>query len=124
MKHDPSREPAGASSEPLRIGFQVWGQFVSWEDLMASGARVDELGFDSLWSNDHLLPVAGGADEAKEIDRGPVWDGWMTLMGWATRTAQVSLGCMVSGVGYRNPALLVKMATALDHATEPRPSRC
>jgi alkanesulfonate monooxygenase SsuD/methylene tetrahydromethanopterin reductase-like flavin-dependent oxidoreductase (luciferase family) len=27
------------------------------------------------------------------------------------------MGCLVSGGGYRNPGLLVKMATALDHAT-------
>jgi alkanesulfonate monooxygenase SsuD/methylene tetrahydromethanopterin reductase-like flavin-dependent oxidoreductase (luciferase family) len=32
------------------------------------------------------------------------------------------MGCLVSGAGYRNPALLVKMATALDHATGARGS--
>jgi alkanesulfonate monooxygenase SsuD/methylene tetrahydromethanopterin reductase-like flavin-dependent oxidoreductase (luciferase family) len=101
----------------LRIGFQVWGQFVDWDQLMDIGRRIDALGFAGLWSNDHLLPVAGGGAEAVEIARGPVWDGWMTLMGWAPLTRQVRLGCLVSGVGYRNPTLLVKMATALDHAT-------
>ena len=30
------------------------------------------------------------------------------------------MGCLVSGAGYRNPGLLVKMATALDHATDGR----
>ena len=38
----------------LRIGFQVWGQFVDWSELMAIGREIDELGFDELWSNDHL----------------------------------------------------------------------
>jgi alkanesulfonate monooxygenase SsuD/methylene tetrahydromethanopterin reductase-like flavin-dependent oxidoreductase (luciferase family) len=101
----------------LRIGFQVWGQHVSWDELMAMGQRIDALGFDSLWSNDHLLPVAGGGPVALEVDRGPVWDGWMTLAGWAGRTRLVRLGCLVSGVAYREPPLLVRMATALDHAS-------
>jgi len=84
------------------------------------GRHIDELGFDSLWSNDHLLPVAGGGPVALEVDRGPVWDGWMTLAGWAERTERVTLGCLVSGAAYRNPGLLVRMATALDHASRGR----
>jgi len=102
------------------MGFQVWGQYVSWADLMEMGRRIDELGFDSLWSNDHLLPVAGGGPEALELERGPVWDGWMTLAGWAERTERVTLGCLVSGAPYRNPGLLVRMVTALDHASRGR----
>jgi alkanesulfonate monooxygenase SsuD/methylene tetrahydromethanopterin reductase-like flavin-dependent oxidoreductase (luciferase family) len=101
----------------MRLGFQVWGQYVTWGELMAAGRRIDELGFDSLWSNDHFLPVAGGGPAALELDHGPVWDGWMTLAGWAERTRRVTLGCLVSGAAYRNPGLLVRMATALDHAT-------
>lgn len=120
MSRDRPTEYSGAASSPLRIGFQVWGQYVDWTELMEVGRRIDALGFDGLWSNDHLLPVAGGGDEALEIEQGPVWDGWMTLMGWAALTSTVSLGCLVSGVGYRNPTLLVKMATALDHASDGR----
>lgn len=99
----------------LGMGFQVWGQFVSWERLMETGRLIDELGFESLWSNDHLLPVRGGGEAPVELMHGPVFDGWMTLMGWSSRTRRVTLGCMVSSVAYRSPALLVKMATALDH---------
>ena len=105
----------GEAREELGIGFQVWGQFVTWEHLMETGKLIDELGFDSLWSNDHLLPVGGAGDEPEELPQGPVWDGWMTLMGWSARTIRVTLGCLVSSVSYRSPALLVKMATALDH---------
>jgi alkanesulfonate monooxygenase SsuD/methylene tetrahydromethanopterin reductase-like flavin-dependent oxidoreductase (luciferase family) len=106
---------AASSSGGLQLGFQVWGQHASWDELMAVGRRIDELGFAGLWSNDHLLPVAGGGAEALEGERGPVIDGWMTLMGWAARTRRVTLGCLVSSVSYRHPSILVKMATALDH---------
>jgi alkanesulfonate monooxygenase SsuD/methylene tetrahydromethanopterin reductase-like flavin-dependent oxidoreductase (luciferase family) len=44
----------------------------------------------------------------------------MTLAGWAERSTRVTLGCMVSGAAYRNPGLLVRMATALDHASAGR----
>jgi alkanesulfonate monooxygenase SsuD/methylene tetrahydromethanopterin reductase-like flavin-dependent oxidoreductase (luciferase family) len=104
----------------LRIGFQVWSQYVTWQELMLIGREIDELGFDELWSNDHLLPqAAGGVGALGELD-GPVFEGWSILFGWAGLTRQARMGCLVSGGGYRNPGLLVKMATALDHATDGR----
>jgi alkanesulfonate monooxygenase SsuD/methylene tetrahydromethanopterin reductase-like flavin-dependent oxidoreductase (luciferase family) len=108
--------PAGR----LRIGFQVWGNHVRWDELMAVGREIDELGFDDLWSNDHFMPPIPGADgQVGQLD-GPVFEGWSTLFGWAGITRRVRMGCLVSGAGYRNPALLVKMVTALDHATDGR----
>jgi alkanesulfonate monooxygenase SsuD/methylene tetrahydromethanopterin reductase-like flavin-dependent oxidoreductase (luciferase family) len=104
----------------LRIGFQAWGQHVSWADLMAVGAEIDRLGFDELWSNDHFLPLAPGAEGAVGDIEGPVFEGWAILFGWAAVTARARMGCLVSGAGYRNPVLLVKMASALDHATDGR----
>jgi alkanesulfonate monooxygenase SsuD/methylene tetrahydromethanopterin reductase-like flavin-dependent oxidoreductase (luciferase family) len=95
----------------MKIGFQVWGQFAAWDELMAAGERIDQLGFDGLWSNDHMMPsTVDGAT-------GPVFEGWMTLAAWAERTRRVTLGCLVSSVSYRSPTILVKMATALDHAS-------
>jgi alkanesulfonate monooxygenase SsuD/methylene tetrahydromethanopterin reductase-like flavin-dependent oxidoreductase (luciferase family) len=109
----PRPEPA----EPIRIGFQVWGQSVSWTDLMAAGERVEALGFASLFANDHLMPILGDADGPVLGARGPVFEGWMTLASWAPRATHIPLGVMVCGVGYRNVGLTVKMATALDHAS-------
>ena len=101
----------------LRIGFQVWGQYVGWPEIMAIGAEIDAMGFDELWSNDHFTPLASGTDGADGGLVGPVFEGWSILFGWAGITQRARMGCLVSGAGYRNPALLVKMATALDHAT-------
>jgi alkanesulfonate monooxygenase SsuD/methylene tetrahydromethanopterin reductase-like flavin-dependent oxidoreductase (luciferase family) len=84
---------------------------------MAAGAEIEAAGFDELWSNDHLMPVAPGADAPLEGLEGPVFEGWSVLFGWAAATTRARLGCLVSAAGYRNPAILVKAATALDHAS-------
>ena len=105
-----------ASEEPLQIGFQVWAQNVSWPDLMAAASDIEARGFDSLWSNDHFFPIAGYELEVNRGLEGPIFEGWMTLAGFVARTRRIRLGCMVSAAGYRNPALLVKMASTLDHA--------
>ena len=97
----------------MDIGLQVWGQFVEWDELMEAGKLIERLGFSSLWSNDHFYPSFGAED-------GPVLEGWITLAGWAVLTEQIPLGCMVTGAAYRNPALLVKMATTVDRASHGR----
>ncbi len=107
-------------ADPIRIGFQVWGQAATWDELMEAGERVESLGFASLFANDHLMPILGDADGPVLGSSGPVFEGWMTLGAWAARTSRVPLGMMVCGVGYRNLGLTVKMATALDHASAGR----
>ena len=102
--------------KPLQIGFQVWAQNVSWPDLMAAASDIEARGFDSLWSNDHFFPIAGYELEVNPDLEGPIFEGWMTLAGFVARTRRIKVGCMVSAAGYRNPALLVKMASTLDHA--------
>jgi alkanesulfonate monooxygenase SsuD/methylene tetrahydromethanopterin reductase-like flavin-dependent oxidoreductase (luciferase family) len=101
----------------IGLGFQVWSQFTTWEALMAAARSIDEHDFEALYANDHLMPVASAASRAPSGEHGPVLEGWMVLAGWAAVTRRVRLGCLVSGAGYRNPGLLVKMATALDHAS-------
>ena len=112
--------PRSAPADPIRIAFQIWGQSASWAELMRAGERVEALGFASLFANDHLMPILGDADGPVLGSTGPVFEGWMTLGAWAARTTRVPLGVMVCGVGYRNVALTVKMATALDHASAGR----
>jgi alkanesulfonate monooxygenase SsuD/methylene tetrahydromethanopterin reductase-like flavin-dependent oxidoreductase (luciferase family) len=99
----------------IRIGFQVWGQAVSWPELATTARDIERLGFDSLWSNDHLCLAAGPDAAAPDAPDGPFLEGWMTLAGFAAETQAIPLGVLVSGAGYRNPGLLVKQATALDH---------
>jgi F420-dependent oxidoreductase-like protein len=92
----------------LRFGILAWPQYTDWESLERVGRRVDELGYDSLWTWDHLYPIVGDPN-------GPIFEGWLTLAAWAEVTSRVSLGLMVGANTFRNPALVAKMATHLDH---------
>jgi alkanesulfonate monooxygenase SsuD/methylene tetrahydromethanopterin reductase-like flavin-dependent oxidoreductase (luciferase family) len=80
---------------------------------MAAGATVDAMEFDQLWAWDHLCPLHGRAT-------GPIFEPLMTLAGWSAVTSRATLGLMVAANTFRNPALLVKMITTLDHMTSGR----
>jgi alkanesulfonate monooxygenase SsuD/methylene tetrahydromethanopterin reductase-like flavin-dependent oxidoreductase (luciferase family) len=86
----------------------VWPQYTKWPSLRDAGAAVDRLGFDALWTWDHLYPIVGDPE-------GPGFEGYMVLAGWAPVTQRATLGLLVGANTFRNPALVVKMVTALDH---------
>jgi alkanesulfonate monooxygenase SsuD/methylene tetrahydromethanopterin reductase-like flavin-dependent oxidoreductase (luciferase family) len=104
----------------IGIGFQVWGQAVTWPELAETARRIEALGFTSLWSNDHFYPPTGAAARTPDAPAGPFLEGWMTLAGFIGVTSRIPVGVLVSGAGYRNPGLLVKMATAADHISAGR----
>jgi F420-dependent oxidoreductase-like protein len=75
-------------------------------DLAGAG---EESGFDSIWVMDHFwqLPPLGGPTQ-------PMLEAYTLLGGLAARTRRAKLGTLVTGVTYRNPALLAKIITTLD----------
>jgi F420-dependent oxidoreductase-like protein len=80
-----------------------------FERVAAIATTAERSGFDSVWVMDHLYQIRGvGPPEH------PMLEGYTTLAGIAARTASARLGTMVTGVTYRNPALLAKIVTTLD----------
>jgi alkanesulfonate monooxygenase SsuD/methylene tetrahydromethanopterin reductase-like flavin-dependent oxidoreductase (luciferase family) len=96
--------PAG----PVRLGMLAWNQYTDWPALRAHAVRADQLGYDDLWTWDHLYPIVGSVE-------GPILEGWMVLAGWAAATERARIGLMVGANPFRNPALVAKMVTTLDH---------
>lgn len=83
-----------------------------WTDTAAAARALDELGFDSVWFNDHLYGVP--------MPQLPILEAWTALTAVGALTAKVELGTLVTPVGFRNPALLAKMAATLDVVTNGR----
>jgi F420-dependent oxidoreductase-like protein len=80
-----------------------------FDRVVEQAKAADANGFQLLTVMDHLYQIAGvGAEDE------PMLEGWSTLNALARETTKVRLGTLVTGVTYRNPALLAKMATTLD----------
>jgi hypothetical protein len=43
----------------VKLGALVWNQYTDWPSLRDAGVLVDSLGFDSLWTWDHVYPIVG-----------------------------------------------------------------
>ena len=97
----------------ISIGANCWNQHTAWPDLLGAGIRADTLGYDTLWTWDHLYPIVGD-------EHGPSFEGWLTITAWAARTERVRIGLMVGANPYREPTLVAKMATTLDHISNGR----
>jgi F420-dependent oxidoreductase-like protein len=80
-----------------------------FELVAGMATAADGAGFSSLWVMDHFyqLPGLGGPDEK-------MLEAYTLLGALAARTKHVTLGTLVTGVTYRNPALLAKEVTTLD----------
>jgi F420-dependent oxidoreductase-like protein len=70
---------------------------------------AEKAGFDMVTVMDHFYQIGVVGAETE-----PMLEGYSVLAALAMRTERVLLGTMVSGVTYRNPAMLAKTATTLD----------
>jgi F420-dependent oxidoreductase-like protein len=91
---------------PNFSGFDPADLFEHVADLATA---AEDAGFDSVWVMDHFfqLPPLGGPDQ-------PMLEAYTLLGALAARTRRVQLGTLVTGVTYRNPAILAKIVTTLD----------
>jgi alkanesulfonate monooxygenase SsuD/methylene tetrahydromethanopterin reductase-like flavin-dependent oxidoreductase (luciferase family) len=97
----------------IRLGVALWSQTASWRDFLDAARLVDQLGYDTLLTNDHLLSEVGPPNQIK-------FEAWTTLAAWSTVTQHALLGHWVGCNTFRNPALVAKMATTVDHASDGR----
>jgi alkanesulfonate monooxygenase SsuD/methylene tetrahydromethanopterin reductase-like flavin-dependent oxidoreductase (luciferase family) len=97
-------------SAPIKLGANCWNQYTDFPGWLAAQQRADRLGFDSLWTWDHVYPIVGSHN-------GPIFEAHTAMAAVAATTQRATVGLMVGANTFRNPALTAKQVTTLDHVS-------
>jgi alkanesulfonate monooxygenase SsuD/methylene tetrahydromethanopterin reductase-like flavin-dependent oxidoreductase (luciferase family) len=92
----------------LKTGILLWSQASSWTEFNDAALRVDRLGYDHLWTWDHLYAIFGDPLQ-------PIFEGYTTLAAWAKVTTNARIGLLVGANTFRNPGLVAKTVSTIDH---------
>ena len=93
----------------MRVGIMIEGQEgLTWERWWRLAQAAEDLGYESLCRSDHLTGLGGES-------RRPSLETWVSLTALATRTRRIRFGPMVSPLTFYHPAILAKMAAAIDN---------
>ena len=84
------------------------GSTPSWAELRDMARVADEVGFSSIWISDHLIHIF------PDLPPYGIWECWSLVSALAATTSRVHIGTWVMSTGFRNPALLAKMAETAD----------
>ncbi|MEZ5559040.1 MAG: TIGR03560 family F420-dependent LLM class oxidoreductase [Pseudomonadales bacterium] len=93
----------------ISLGVHAGQQNMTMDEMRVLWRKLDGAGVDwiSAWDHFYEAPPKGGTE--------PHFEALATLGALAAETRNARIGCLVFYVGYRNPALLAKAATTLDH---------
>lgn len=92
--------------------FTAWPQLPDARGLVDYGVKMEELGYDSLWCWDHILL---GVDP-----HFPIVDGLSILTAVAARTKRIKIGTGILVLPLRNPVVLAKQLSSIDHISQGR----
>jgi F420-dependent oxidoreductase-like protein len=93
---------------PVRFAIKTRPEHTTWAQLRDVWVAADDVGlFESAWNWDHFYPLT-------EPFTGPNLEAWTMLPALAEATHRIRLGCQVTGMVYRHPAVLANMAATTD----------
>ncbi|HSK94496.1 MAG TPA: TIGR03560 family F420-dependent LLM class oxidoreductase [Candidatus Angelobacter sp.] len=87
--------------------YDGWEPERAWRRTVAVAQQAERIGAESVWLFDHFHTVPRPTDEI-------TFESFTSLAALAAMTERVRLGQIVICNGFRNPALVAKMASTLD----------
>lgn len=106
----------------IRFGFQIptWGNR-PWKELTEIIRAVEELGYDSIWTPDHLFLNETLTSAVKgDLRRPDMLDAYTILAAIAALTKKVRLGPAMTPIPLYNPSQLAKKVATLDVISDGR----
>jgi F420-dependent oxidoreductase-like protein len=97
--------------------FSIWPTPAQpWDDLLDITAHAERTGWDGVYVADHFMPNGPGAEP---VD-GDMLECWTVLAALAAAVPRLRLAPLVTSVTYRHPAVLAKIAAAVDQVSHGR----
>jgi F420-dependent oxidoreductase-like protein len=98
----------------VRFAIKTRPEHTTWQQMRDVWVAADDIElFESAWNWDHFYPLTGDL-------AGPNFEGWTMLAAMAQATKRIRIGCQVSGMIYRHPAVLANMAATIDIISQGR----
>jgi F420-dependent oxidoreductase-like protein len=97
--------------------FSIWPTPAQpWDDILEITAHCEQTGWDGVYFADHFMPNGPGP---APLD-GDTLECWSVIAGLAALVPRLRLAPLVTSVTYRHPAVLAKIASAVDHISHGR----
>ena len=95
----------------MRFAIKTVPEATTWQDQLDVWRAADQLElWESAWNFDHFYPIFPDHDHLRD----PCLEGWTMLAAMAQATSRIRVGCQVTGMVYRHPAVLANMAATFD----------
>jgi F420-dependent oxidoreductase-like protein len=92
----------------VRFAIKTRPQHTTWAEIRDVWLAADDVElFESAWNWDHFYPLSGDLT-------GSNLEGWTMLAAIGQATRRIRIGCQVTGMIYRHPAVLANMAATVD----------
>src|SRR5580704_1224478 len=97
--------------------FSIWPSADQpWDDIHETAAHCEQTGWDAVYFADHFMPNGPGPDA---LD-GDTLECWSVIAALAASVPRIRLAPLVTSVTFRHPAVLAKIAAAVDQVSHGR----